>query len=285
MANFAFWLGLMKAMPESFHEGQQKEDFRVAKGNFIKAARTGLATMLEWEGKLWPAPQLIQEILLPMAEKGLSDAGVNSADINKYLGIIENRSRSAQTGARWQVDNYRTLEKAYNRSTALSLLTEVMVENQLKGKPVHEWKAIESNKVYPFTKDNLIASKLMGTDLFVVKEDDFIPMVKHIMEWKDIRHLPVENKKGELVGLLTATNIRNWQAKGSNANELVNTIMVDNVVTVAPETPVEEIKELMVSHQIGCVPVVRNNRLMGIVTDTDITKLEMDAQFLEKEAY
>lgn len=46
-------------------------DFRIAKANFFRAARTGMATSLDWEGELWSAPNLVLKKLLPVAEAGL----------------------------------------------------------------------------------------------------------------------------------------------------------------------------------------------------------------------
>ena len=116
VANFAFWIGLMQGQPEELKDFWKTTDFRVAKDNFIKAARYGLQTMLYWFGKWVSAKQLILEELLPIAAKGLEKFQVDAKDISKYLSIIEQRVQKEVTGASWLVNNYRSLQKKIQQS-------------------------------------------------------------------------------------------------------------------------------------------------------------------------
>lgn len=114
----------------------------------------------------------------------------------------------------------------------------------------------------------------MTTDLFAVEENDPLAMVKAIMNWKKIRHIPVENAKGELVGLITK---KNWQAisqKEVNWSELsASSIMVKDLITAEEGTGIDEVIDLMKGHQIGCLPIVFEKQLVGLITDTDIKRL------------
>ena len=99
---------------------------------------------------------------------------------------------------------------------------------------------------------------------------------------KGIRHLPVVDKNGHLIGLLTDRDIR--EAAPSDATTLsvhelhyllgklnVSAFMTpkDKLITITPDTLIEEAVELMSDHKIGCLPVVEDEKLYGIFTETD----------------
>ena len=80
-----------------------------------------------------PARECLQNNVLPMARLGLVDLGLQTDEIDYYLGIIEGRLRTGQTGAAWQrafIERYGMDRKA---------LTLAYREHQRAGKPVHEW--------------------------------------------------------------------------------------------------------------------------------------------------
>ncbi|MCB0628967.1 MAG: CBS domain-containing protein [Saprospiraceae bacterium] len=273
MANFAFWVGLMKGMPEKYRNLKDTMDFRVAKANFIRAARTGIVTSLEWEGKLWSAPELVSRVLLPMAEQGLRNAGVSSESITYYLGVIEDRCMRQQSGSRWIVQNYQYLRKKYSRGMAISLITEAMGEQQQTGLPVHHWDHIRTNGVFPRPFNALYAKDIMSTDLFTVNEEESMALTERIIHWRTIRHLPIENSRGELVGILTHKQIEDWSKNATDPFEKLHDDMVKDPVCAAPYTTLAEIRDLMIEHNIGCVPIVVDKHLVGMVTDTDMKRV------------
>src|ERR1700682_4893273 len=102
VANTAFFVGLMVAFPHEYGEIARRLSFDDAEENFFAAARHGLNAQFNWlDGKSHTASSLVLDHLLPLARQGLVNAEVSSADVDKYLGIIEERVRSRQTGARW----------------------------------------------------------------------------------------------------------------------------------------------------------------------------------------
>lgn len=276
MANFALWVGLMNAMPEEFRSVENIGDFREVKANFVNAARMGMKTGLTWDGKIWWAPNLMSKVLLPMAEKGLKKVGINNSDINTYLGIIEGRCAAKQDGSTWQIRNYRKLKDSFGMGKALSILTKEMYQRQEQGKPVHEWNDIKISSFQKGHLGQLTAAKIMSTDLFTVKDTDFVTLAENIMKWQDIRHLPVENTNGELAGIITAKNLNRWWAEDGDPYAEVSKMMVKDVISVSPNTSIDDIRNLMFEYQIGCLPVIVKNKLVGIVTDTDVTKLEVE---------
>lgn len=275
MANFAFWVGLMKGLPRKWKNLPEKASFRAVKSNFYRVAKTGLDTVIDWFGKPFPAQELIRKRLLPVARAGLESANINASDIDRYLDIIEQRVAKRRTGALWQVRNYRHIREVFNSGVAVYEITQAMLEFQASGKPVHTWSDIDIRKNYPIHRPSDSIRKIMSTDLFTVGEDEPLSLVKSIMEWKKIRHLPVENKSGDLVGLVTATNVKAFPNAADLWQQIpIKRMMVKELITITVDTPVRSAKALMETYGVGCLPVTHNNKLIGIVTDTDIKRVE-----------
>ncbi|MDC6367115.1 MULTISPECIES: CBS domain-containing protein [Flavobacteriaceae] len=266
MANFAFWVGLMRGRPEKYDDLSQIMDFREAKLNFIRAAINGRKTIFSWLGKARPLKKLILEELLPIAYDGLQKHGVDSKDINRLLGIIEARTKKS-SGAEWQVKNYRQLKKQMKSDTALVQMTKVMYTNQQTNLPVHEWPSII--KTEEIKESFEWVGQIMATKLLKLREDDFANLATAIMRWNNIHHLPVENTQGELVGLLTWSHIDDIGKIKNNHDVRVSDIMIKKVVTVRPRTKITTAKKLMQDYQIGCLPVCSGSNLVGIVSKVD----------------
>ena len=105
------------------------------------------------------------------------------------------------------------------------------------------------------------------------------------MDWRHIRHVPVEDEEGQLVGLVTHRGLLRMFSKGNRSNEdgetvTVQEIMVADPVTVSPSTSSLEAMEIMRTNRIGCLPVVEGNQLVGIVTSYDF--LEASAKLFQQ---
>ncbi|MGZ8818612.1 MAG: hypothetical protein ACXWZR_14660 [Mycobacterium sp.] len=140
IANAAYYYGLLRAMVDSDPAPWEQEPFAVAERNLHCAARDGLAAQLSWRGADYPVDRLTHEVLLPAAAIGLDAWGVDSADRDRYLGVIEARVRCGRTGAAWQIDMvHRLQERGLERMAALHEMTRRYVEHAHTGAPVHEW--------------------------------------------------------------------------------------------------------------------------------------------------
>lgn len=267
MANFVFWVGLMKGRPKKFDDMSKVMDFRDAKSNFIKAARYGSEALLRWEGKEYTANDLIETVLLPIAKKGLLDSNINSDSIDFYLKIIRDRI-SLKGGSKWMISNLRALKEKQKTDQALRLITRYTYKNQKKGIPVSQWKNIPTKvRLKDFTP---WVGHVMTTRLFTVKEYDLASLATSIMEWKNIHHMPVENGNGKLCGLLTWTHVKKMKSKKMDKNVTVKDIMVDKVITTTPTTSIEKAIAVMKENLIGCLPVIQHEELIGIVTIKDV---------------
>ena len=277
MANTAFWIGLMKAMPDKYKNIWEVMDFKQAKGNFLKAAKFGLETEFEIFDKILPARDLILENLLPMAEEGLRKVNVSQNDIDTYLGVIEKRIILNQTGSQWAIRNYRKVRKQIDKDSTLKLLTLNMLKNGYKNNPIYNWKEIDINEKREIQNKFEKVRQVMTTDLFVVRETDMVQLVLKIMEWRNIHRMPIEGSKGELMGLLTRSYLRRLLDKDNKVREKhVKEVMIKNVIVADPDEDLSTAIDKMKDFKVGCLPVVRDDLLIGIITETDIINIMME---------
>jgi CBS domain-containing protein len=284
MANAAFFLGLMTALPGEFGDVTEKMSFDDAKQNFYAAARFGLKSQLAWfGGECRSAKRLILEELLPRARGGLRSAGVDEEDIEKYLGVLENRVNAEKTGARWMLDSLAAMDKRAKQNVRMRSLTAAMLENQESGKPLHEWELATIPQKTDWIDNYKTVEQFMATDLFTVRSGDAIDLAANIMHWRHIRHVPVEDDTGRLLGIVSHRDLLELFALGkTNRQEsaIVRDVMTKNPVVVSPETPTLEALSLMREKNIGCLPVVKNERLIGLITAYDF--LTVSAKLLEE---
>ena len=114
--------------------------------------------------------------------------------------------------------------------------------------------------------------QFMSTDLFTLRPDDLVDFAASVMDWRHIRHVPVENEEGELVGLLTHRALLRVLSRGLHKTAeplIVRDIMKTNPVNVSSITPTLEAIEVMQTNHVGCLPVVDDGQLVGIVTSFD----------------
>ncbi|WP_420575326.1 CBS domain-containing protein [Ekhidna sp.] len=274
MANFAFWVGLMKGRTIAHSEVQNQMDFEDVKSNFIKAARYGKGSVMNWRGRQVSVRDLVTRELLPMAYDGLENAGINKSTAERLLSIIDARA-VGQTGAQWSIRNYRKLKRTTRKDDALLALTKYMYKNQTEDKPIHEWPEIPD---HPPTHEHASrVGHIMSTRVFTVQEDDLAELATQIIQWKNIHHVPVENQKGELCGILTWTHMQRFdkEAEG-NKNKTVRDIMESKVISADPEMLIKEAISLMKKHEIGCLPIIHHDHLVSIVTIKDIKQYDED---------
>lgn len=268
IANFAFWVGLMIGRPSEYDNMQSKMDFKDAKGNFIRAARTGKDSYMQWMGDSIPSTTLVCDILLPIARNGLKKAGLQEVEINQFLDVIEDRT-TGRTGSEWQITNFRRLKKNLNKDNALRVLCAEMYKKQQQNIPISQWKDIPiSTEQHDDTKAKFIY-EIMTTELFTVNEDDPANLITQIMKWKNIHHVPVENKNKELVGILTWSIMTEYLEKTSKSLISVGDIMVKQVITTDKNSSIKDAETAMKNNNIGCLPVVKGEKLIGIVTKKD----------------
>ena len=287
VANAAFFTGLMSALPDEYGDVTTRMSFDDAKSNFFAAARYGLGARFTWvDGKRHIASALILDHLLPLARAGLRQSGVEGIDIDRYLGTIEERVRVGQTGAQWMLKSLAAMGDEGTSDMRQRKLAAAMLERQQSDEPVHRWRIIEGYGSEGWQQSHHTVGHLMSTDLFTVRPDDLVELVARVMEWRDVRHVPVEDDDGRLVGLVSHRSLLRLLAQGFPVDRgetvAVRSIMIPDPFSVAPTTPITEAVKLMRLHHIGSLPVVENDRLVGIVTVYDL--LASSARLFEEES-
>jgi CBS domain-containing protein len=281
MANSALWLGLMHAGTDAFQNIPERIDFLCARGNFTAAAREGLACHLTWlDGEEIPIGELVLERLLPVAHDGLTRAGVSGTDIQRYLGVIEERVASRQTGSNWTLRSSARMRKAVSRNERLRTLTDAMLRNQEVGSPVHTWDLAGFDQSRDWRLRFGVVSDFMSTDLFTVSKNECIDLVASIMDGENVRHVPVEDERQRLIGLVSYRTLIHLlaQRRGGGIDEpiAVADIMDHEPLTIAPETPTLKALEMLRATRASCLPVVENGRLVGIVTERDVLDISRE---------
>ena len=286
IANSAFFAGLMLSLPEEYGDIAKRMTFDEAKTNFFAAARNGLNAQFNWiDGTSYTAPSLILDHLLSLARQGLESASVDTSDIDKYLGVINERVQSGRTGAQWMLRSLSATEGSGTNDMHHRTLTSTMLQRQKEGKPVHTWPIIDATEDADWSQSYQTVGQFMATDLFTLRPDDLVDLAASVMDWRHIRHVPVEDEQGRLVGLITHRALLRLLSRGvqsQTTNPLtVREIMKTDPVTVSSTTPTLEAMELMRGNKVGCLPVVDDDQLVGIVTSFDF--LDASARLFKEQ--
>jgi acetoin utilization protein AcuB len=130
----------------------------------------------------------------------------------------------------------------------------------------------------------MLVHERMSKHPITITEDTPINGALKVMRDEQVRRLPVLNKKGELVGIVSERDL--LYASPSPATSLsihelhyliskitVDGIMTRDVITVSEYTPLEEAARIMADNKIGGLPVVRDGKLVGIITESDLFKV------------
>jgi CBS domain-containing protein len=120
---------------------------------------------------------------------------------------------------------------------------------------------------------NLPIADVMTSEPVAVSERITVARALRTLEEVEIRHLPVVDREGLLLGIVSQRDLLAAARAGETRRTLAS-LMKREVVAVVPETPAHEAAYLLLHHRIGCVPVVdRAGRLIGIATDADFVRV------------
>jgi acetoin utilization protein AcuB len=133
----------------------------------------------------------------------------------------------------------------------------------------------------------MLVGKRMTRNPITISPDLSIAEAMEWMKREKVRRFPVVNKKGALVGIVTredllhaspssVTSLNVWEISYLLSQVKVKEVMTKNVVTVAEDTTLEEASRMMADNKIGCLPVVRDGVVVGIITESDIFKVFLE---------
>ncbi len=278
MANAAFWLGLMEGYADQIDDITKHITFDQAKANFYAAARGGMSKQYTWfNNKKYYAKDLILKELLPVARHGLALRNIDKKDIDIYLNVIEKRVKKEMTGAIWMLQTFNQIKEKASKEEILSTISMHTIKNQKKDLPVHQWKVPQLKDLPHWHPSQLLVEEVMKTDVLSVQPDDIVEFVADMMDWAKLRYVPVEDEKGKFAGLVTARSLLRVLRKLPHDKKLkdyrVKDIMIAKAVTIKPDQKLKEAIKIMDEHKLGSLPVVQNNKLVGILTETEFFHL------------
>ena len=272
----ALWLGLMSELGATVEDITTRIEFDDARANFYAAAREGLGARMTWlDGEEVLAQTLVLDTLLPLAQRGLARAGVDPVDAERFLGVVEQRARTMRTGSRWALRSFAGMKDRGSLGEKLTALVAATVARQRTGRTVSEWERARLDEIGSAKSSYHKVSQYMTTDIFTVQADDAVELVADLMGWERIRHVPVEDGQGHLVGLVSYRSVLRYfnerikQGDADPESTPVSDIMRRDVMTITPDTPTLEAIRLMRRYRIGCLPVVQDGQLVAIVTEED----------------
>ncbi len=112
----------------------------------------------------------------------------------------------------------------------------------------------------------MLAKDIMTKKVITVSPLTTVKDLAKTLTKNDISGVPVADKTGKLLGIVSATDIV------AKSGKQVKAIMSQKVISITEETPVEEIANLLTTHKINRVPVLRGKKLSGIVSQADIVR-------------
>lgn len=123
------------------------------------------------------------------------------------------------------------------------------------------------------THAHLKVADIMTPAAITVPKSTMVSHAEQTMRESDIRHLPVVDSEGHLLGILSDRDVLRAFEKSRDKAVPVSDVMTEDVLTVRPETRACEATALMLDRKIGALPVVDTEmRVVGVVTETDFLR-------------
>ncbi|HRC85595.1 MAG TPA: CBS domain-containing protein [Thermoanaerobaculia bacterium] len=130
----------------------------------------------------------------------------------------------------------------------------------------------------------MLVRDLMTEQVLALGPNSTLQEVDDLMQERHIRHVPVVDHQGDLIGLISHRDLlRNSLIEQGELPSYVENavltrlhardVMVTSVEAVAPETDLREAAQIMLENKYGCLPVVEGRRLVGILTEADFVRL------------
>lgn len=130
--------------------------------------------------------------------------------------------------------------------------------------------------------EQLRVRDLMTAGVFAVRAADDLETVSDLMEERSVRHIPVVDENGKLIGLVSQRDVLRNSLAGreelppelaeSSLRTAVGQIMTRGVMTAAPDEDIRAAARLMFDNKYGCLPVVDDKHLVGILTESDFVR-------------
>ena len=124
----------------------------------------------------------------------------------------------------------------------------------------------------------MLVSNRMSRPAVTIRQDADFQKALSLMQEKKLRRLPVVDDDGQLVGIVVERDLLVAAMRYLQSRVEISDVMTRNVVSVGPDTDLNEVARTMLERKIGGLPVVEDGRLVGIITESDIFKRFVELQ-------
>ena len=132
-------------------------------------------------------------------------------------------------------------------------------------------------------KSNIKVSDMMSKEIVTLKRNDWLTLADQAMKERAIRHMPVLDENGQVCGILSQRDLfrgallKNLGYGGYLEDKMMASLavkeaMVSPVFTTTPSTDIQKAASTMIENKIGCLPVINNGELKGILTEEDFVR-------------
>lgn len=154
-------------------------------------------------------------------------------------------------------------------------------------RPLHPGRGADEREALQWPEAGITVADYMTRSPATIHSDALVRGVVDMMQKRKIRHLPVVDREGHLVGIVTDRNLRQvifdpaiQDRLGDLAGALntltVRDVMTWGVITVRPEAQIREAARVMRERKVGALPVVDGERVVGMLTETDVLRAFQD---------
>lgn len=285
VANSALFFGVLTGLAREYPNFTEIMEFDDAKANFYTAARQGIGAFMTWiHRKVYPCRELVLKELLPLAREGLQAANILKSDIDRYLGVIEERAHSGKTGATWLLHSVLKLQKESSPDQMSRALVQSTIKRQKVKNTVQDWTLPKLRESEKFKGPSLKVDHMMSTDLYTIHPEELADLGSQLMEWKNMRDIPVEDEKGALVGMVRyqaiLEHLLSPVPEEGEATVPVKDIMEKDPFTLTSDNSPREAILAMREHKTT-IPVIKGGLLVGILSDYESSHLMK--QILEEQ--
>ncbi|SOB57823.1 CBS domain containing protein [Pseudodesulfovibrio profundus] len=130
----------------------------------------------------------------------------------------------------------------------------------------------------------MIVKDLMSSPVFSLKETDSLHSARSLMNLQRIRHIPIVTVDNVFTGLITHRDILSATIsqladldpetqKEIDSGIPIREIMRTDIATIASDAPLKDAAQILLNHKYGCLPVVEDSQLIGILTEADFLRL------------
>jgi acetoin utilization protein AcuB len=123
----------------------------------------------------------------------------------------------------------------------------------------------------------MIVRQIMKQDITTLRSDDPISLALATMKKNKIRHIPIVNESNQLIGIVTERDVKDaspsifqLELKEDFLNKPIKEIMSTDLITGHPLDFVEEVAAIIIDNKIGCLPILQDQQLVGLITESDL---------------